>query len=171
MFQEPTEPATIDSDSEYEVEFNELYFNEIAEWRESPELKGNSDFITRVYEEDILPCLKFNGKGLSDDLLESIRSNYVHIEDLKSSSIQVELLPKKCGLSNIPGMVEYKIRLNEEENWIYISKLSRNRVISVCDFFTYLRYIKDGLVKCDIGEIYWNIIDLRRKMNLSRLGL
>lgn len=23
------------------------------------------------------------------------------------------------------------------------------KVISVCDFFTYLRYIKDGLVKCD----------------------
>lgn len=118
----------IDSDSEYEVEFNELYFNEIAEWRESPELKGQSEFIKRVYEEDILPCLKFNGKGLSDDLLESIRSNCVCIEDLKSASIQVELLPKKCGLSNIPGMVEYKIRLNETEQWIYISRLSRNRV-------------------------------------------
>ena len=86
--------------------------------------------MRRVYEEDILPCLKFNGRGLSDDLLESIRSNCVCIEDLKSASVQVELLPKKCGLSNVPCLVEYKIRLNEIEKWIYISKLSRNRVSS-----------------------------------------
>lgn len=144
----------IDSDSEYEVEFNELYFNEIAEWRENPELKGKSEFIKRVYDEDILPCLKFNGKGLSDDLLESIRSNCVCIEDLKSSSIQVEHLPKKCGLSNIPGIVEYKIRLNESEKWIYISRLSRNRVsYSHFEFYIIKISLNQMLISNDEGNL------------------
>ena len=33
-----------------------------------------------------------------------------------------------CGLSANPAVCEYKIRLNENESWIFISKLSRNRV-------------------------------------------
>lgn len=160
----------VETDQECDVEFNEMYFKEISEWRENPDLKESSSFMKRVYEEDILPCLNFNDRKLSENLLNSIRSNCVCIEDLKNAQLS-ESLPNTCGLSNITSGCEYKIRLNESKPWIYISRHSRNRVISVCDFFTYLRYIKDGLVKCDINEIYWNIIDLRKKICLSRLGL
>lgn len=152
-------------------EFDPIYFKEIVEWKETPELMLKGSFMTRVYEEDILPCLHFNDRQVSGDLLNAIEGNTVCIEELTNSQQCAEALVQVCGLSNISSFCQYKIKLAETSPWIYISKLTRNRVISVCDFFSYLRYIKDGLVKSDIHEIYWTIIDLRKKISLSRLGL
>jgi len=157
--------------SQFTAEFNHVYFKEIVEWKENPELKRSGAFMNRVYNEDIVPCLSFADDKVLEDLLVSIETNYVCIEDLTNSQLSSDTLPQKCGLSQISSICQYKIRLSETSPWIMISKLSRNRIISVCDFFTYLRYIKNGIVKCDINEIYWNIIDLRKKMSLSRLGL
>lgn len=160
------------------VEHDATYYDELVEWRQQPVLTANtSPFLDRIYTEDILPCLSFNNNSntLNDELLKSIQQNSVCIEDISNSILQSgsidQSLNKVCGLSNAPCICQYKIKLNENGPWIYISRLTRNRIISVCDFFTYLRYIKDGLVKSDVNEIYWSIIDLRRKMALSRLGL
>lgn len=153
------------------AEFNHVYFKEIVDWKDKPELKKKGAFMERVYKEDIIPCLCFSEDSVSEDLLISIETNCVCIEDLTNSQLSSDSFPQKCGLSHISSICQYKIRLFEHGQWILISKLSRNRIISVCDFFTYLRYIKNGIVKCDINEIYWNIIDLRKKMSLSRLGL
>lgn len=152
-------------------EFDTVYFKELVNWRNQPTLERDNEFMGRIFREDILPCLNFNDKKITDELLAAIESNHVCIEELSSSQLSNDSFPQVCGLSNIPSICQYKIKLSENGQWILISKLSRNRVISVCDFFTYLRYIKDGLVKCDIHEIYWNIIDLRKKMSLSKLGL
>jgi len=161
------------TDSSYiaNAEFNHVYFKEIVDWKDKPELNKNGAFMERVYREDVIPCLCFSEDTVSEDLLKSIETNCVCIEDLNNSQLSSESFPQKCGLSHISSICQYKIRLFEATQWILISKLSRNRIISVCDFFTYLRYIKNGIVKCDINEIYWNIIDLRKKMSLSRLGL
>ncbi|CAF0711138.1 unnamed protein product [Brachionus calyciflorus] len=154
------------------AEFDPILFKELNEWKEKPDLGSiNSDFLKRVYDEDIFPCLNFSNKRLTDELMKAIESNCVCIEELSTSQQQSEPFSQICGLSNIQSICHYKIKLSENSEWILISKLSRNRVISVCDFFTYLRYIKDGLVKSDVHEIYWNIIDLRKKITLSRLGL
>ena len=60
-----------------------MYFKELSEWRDNPNLNDESDFMKRVFQEDIIPCLKFNGK--TKQLLESIHKNTVCIEDLKNS--------------------------------------------------------------------------------------
>jgi Rab-3A-interacting protein len=36
---------------------------------------------------------------------------------------------------------------------------------------TYLRYIQLGLVKSSVDDIYWEMIRLRKRMTLARLGL
>ncbi|RMZ95793.1 guanine nucleotide exchange factor for Rab-3A isoform X5 [Brachionus plicatilis] len=153
------------------AEFDPIYFREMSEWKCKPNLDRTNAFLDRVYQEDILPCLNFSNRQISEELLRAIEANCVCIEELSPSQLQSDASLQICGLSNIQSYCQYKIKLCESSEWIYISKLSRNRVISVCDFFTYLRYIKDGLVKSDLNEIYWNIIDLRKKITLSRLGL
>lgn len=62
-----------------------MYFKELSEWRDNPELNDESDFMKRVFQEDIIPCLNFNDKLKSKDLFESIQQNCVCIEDLKNS--------------------------------------------------------------------------------------
>lgn len=153
------------------AEFDPILFKELNDWKVNPDLTNKNDFLRRVFNEDIYPCLNFSSKKLTDELLYAIESNCVCIEELSASQQNSEPFSQNCGLSNIQSICQYKIKLSESSQWILISKLSRNRVISVCDFFTYLRYIKDGLVKSDVHEIYWNIIDLRKKITLSRLGL
>ncbi len=114
-----------ESEPDYDIEINELYFGEIKEWREMPSLLENSEFIRRVYREDIRPCLDFNDEAMCNSLLDSIRSNCLFIEDVKISHPSIY---SQCGLSQIRSVCEYKIRLNEKEEWIFISKHSRNRV-------------------------------------------
>lgn len=43
------------------VEHDVTYYEELAEWRKKPELDAEaSPFLTRIYTEDIQPCLNFN---------------------------------------------------------------------------------------------------------------
>lgn len=48
--------------------------------------------MQRVYEEDILPCLSFNDKKVSTDLLTAIETNSVSIEELTNSQQCVEAM-------------------------------------------------------------------------------
>jgi len=152
-------------------EIDPVYFKEIVMWRETPSFDSSNLFLTRVHCEDILPCISFKNRELSQELLTAIQANCVCIEDISSKQTEDDAM-QICSLSNIPSVCQYKIKLSESSMQNYlISKLCRNRIISVCDFFTYLRYIKDGLVKSENRDIYWNIIRLRKRMALSRLGL
>ena len=56
------------------------------------------------------------------------------------------------------------------ESGLYISQLSRNRIAAVIDCLNYLRYIKQGLVKSHVNDVYWEIMHLRSKMTLARFG-
>ena len=100
---------------------------------------------------------------------------------------------KKSDLSlslNAVTACNYKVRLEDDSDadsssvssssssadattWHYISDFCRNRVIAVCDFYTYARYIVQGLVKKksdDALETFCQILRLRRNMTLARLG-
>jgi Rab-3A-interacting protein len=39
------------------------------------------------------------------------------------------------------------MNIGEADNWYSISQICRNRIIAVCDFLNYLKYIERGLVK------------------------
>ncbi|VDN25522.1 unnamed protein product [Gongylonema pulchrum] len=45
------------------------------------------------------------------------------------------------------------------------------QIAAVCDFFTYIRYVNNGIVKSGVHDSYWDIICLRKNMTLARLGL
>ncbi|ELV10264.1 Guanine nucleotide exchange factor for Rab-3A [Tupaia chinensis] len=61
-------------------------------------------------------------------------------------------------------------RLGDSESHYYISPSSRARITAVCNFFTYIRYIQQGLVRQDVEPMFWEIMRLRKEMSLAKLG-
>jgi hypothetical protein len=69
------------------VEHDMNYYEELVAWKQKPELTASSSsFLTRIYAEDILPCLNFNSAKPCDELLASILENRVCIEDISNQS-------------------------------------------------------------------------------------
>ncbi|XP_059739001.1 guanine nucleotide exchange factor for Rab-3A isoform X6 [Bos taurus] len=54
-----------------------------------------------------------------------------------------------CALSGLACACRHRIRLGDSESHYYISPSSRARITAVCNFFTYIRYIQQGLVRQD----------------------
>lgn len=61
-------------------------------WRDSPTLnKARSEFLAKVYEEDVEPCIQFKNQDLVGRLMTAIEEN----------SIWVDPIPEKSA-SNVP---------------------------------------------------------------------
>nr|CDP97962.2 Bm4355 [Brugia malayi] len=42
------------------------------------------------------------------------------------------------------------------------------QIAVVCDFFIYIRYVNQGIVKCGVHDSYWHIITLRKKHDTGK---
>ncbi|XP_068210804.1 guanine nucleotide exchange factor for Rab-3A-like isoform X1 [Palaemon carinicauda] len=157
-------------------EVDPVVHKEFIMWKQNPTLDRSDPFMQRIYEEDIDLCLAFPNSTLAHKVQKAIEDNAVFIEEVnprqKSSCPKVDPdETRKCVLLDVPRFCKYRFRLGEsDDNWYYISQLARNRIIAICDFLNYLRYIKLGLVKSSIHDVYWEIVKLRRQMALARLG-
>lgn len=146
-------------------EVDPVFHEEFVEWKKSPTFDPmNSDFIKRIYDEEIYPVFNFKVKELTAQVLRAIEDNSIIIEAVGEKSS----FPKRCALLDAPRNCKYRMKLSD--NWYNISQLCRNRIIAVCDLFCYLRYIERGLVKSSFKEVYWEVIRRRRDIALSRLG-
>ncbi|XP_064921647.1 guanine nucleotide exchange factor for Rab-3A isoform X2 [Columba livia] len=76
----------------------------------------------------------------------------------------------KCALSGLPRTCKHRIMLGDSGNYYYISPSCRARITAVCNFFTYIRYIQQGLVRQDVELMFWEVMRLRREMSLAKLG-
>lgn len=148
-------------------EIDPIYHKEFVSWRENPIFDKSHDFLIRIYQEDIEPCLNFTNRELASKVQLCVESNSITIEAVSGKSS----FPKRCALSEAPRLCKYRMRLNEDGQWFYISQLCRNRIAAVCDFLSYLRYIQQGLVRSGVHDVYWEIIRLRKNMALARLGI
>ncbi|CAG5127029.1 unnamed protein product [Candidula unifasciata] len=148
-------------------ELDTVVFDEFIRWRLQPTMEFNGQFFARVQREDIQPCLSFRNTQLADRLVESVRTNTLSIEPIPGD----QSLPRKCCLSESHKLCNYKIKFEGDDEWYYISQMSRNRITAVCDFYAYLRYIVQGLVKCSDKDIFAELVRLRNQMTQARLGL
>ncbi|XP_056132951.1 rab-3A-interacting protein isoform X3 [Lampris incognitus] len=161
-------------------------FSEFKAWKEDPMLDRGSSFMSRVYREDIYPCLNFNKTELGSAILEAVEQNTLSVEPVgfqplpvvKASAMEcggpndrrAELLTK-CALSGQTKTCKHRIKFGDSSNYYYVSPYCRYRITSVCNFFTYIRYIHQGLVKQqDDEQMFWEVMQLRREMSLARLG-
>ncbi|KAF6334069.1 RAB3A interacting protein like 1 [Rhinolophus ferrumequinum] len=152
-------------------------FAEFQAWRESPTLDKTSPFLERVYREDVGPCLDFTMQELSALVRAAVEDNTLTIEPVASQTLPtVKVAAVKygstntCALSGLSRTCRHRIRLGDSESHYYISPSSRARITAVCNFFTYIRYIQQGLVRQDAEPMFWEITRLRKEMSLAKLG-
>ncbi|XP_036114805.1 guanine nucleotide exchange factor for Rab-3A isoform X6 [Molossus molossus] len=152
-------------------------FAEFQAWRESPTLDKSSPFLERVYREDVGPCLDFTMQELSALVRTAVEDNTLTIEPVASQTpptVKVATVEygstNTCALSGLARACRHRIRLGDSESHYYISPSSRARITAVCNFFTYIRYIQQGLVRQDAEPMFWEIMRLRKEMSLAKLG-
>ncbi|KAM3925366.1 rab-3A-interacting protein isoform 1-T2 [Leptodactylus fuscus] len=153
-------------------------YNEFKAWKEEPLMDPKCQFLKRIYQEDICPCLAFPKNELAAAVLDAVENNTLSIEPaglqpvrfVKASAVECGG-PKKCALSGQTKSCKHRIKLGDSSNYYYISPCCRYRITSVCNFFTYIRYIHQGLVKQqDADQMFWEIMQLRKEMSRAKLG-
>ncbi|XP_075996245.1 guanine nucleotide exchange factor for Rab-3A isoform X2 [Genypterus blacodes] len=169
----PAHPADAKEDSEMDP----TLYAEFLAWNERPSLDRSSVFLTRVYREDIAPCLSFTRSELSQLVQSAVESNSLTIEPVAMTALPVVKAsavecggPKKCALSGMSRLCRHRIKLGDKGSYYYISPSSRVRITAVCNFFTYIRYIQQGLVRHDAEQMFWEVMRLRREMTVAKLG-
>uniref|UniRef100_A0A8C4H0Y7 Rab-3A-interacting protein n=1 Tax=Dicentrarchus labrax TaxID=13489 RepID=A0A8C4H0Y7_DICLA len=159
-------------------EVDSQLFGEFKAWKEEPTLDRGCCFLERVYREDIYPCLTFNKSELGSAILEAVEQNTLSVEPVgfqplpvvKASAVECGG-PKKCALSGQTKTCKHRIKFGDSSNYYYVSPYCRYRITAVCNFFTYIRYIHQGLVKQqDAEQIFWEVMQLRREMSFAKLG-
>ncbi|XP_073203065.1 guanine nucleotide exchange factor for Rab-3A isoform X9 [Lepidochelys kempii] len=158
-------------------EVDSILFAEFQAWKESPTLEKSCSFLERIYREDVGPCLDFTKQELSELVREAVEQNTLTIEPVATQTLPVVKVsamecggPKKCALSGLSRACKHRIKLGDSGNYYYISPSCRARITAVCNFFTYIRYIQQGLVRQDVEPMYWEIMRLRREMSMAKLG-
>lgn len=115
---------------------------------------------------------------LASAVLEAVENNTLSIEPVglqpirfvKASAVECGG-PKKCALTGQSKPCKHRIKLGDSSSYYYISPVCRYRITSVCNFFTYIRYIQQGLVKQqDVDQMFWEVMQLRKEMSLAKLG-
>ncbi|KAM8977911.1 rab-3A-interacting protein isoform X3 [Sminthopsis crassicaudata] len=153
-------------------------YNEFRSWKDEPTMDRTCPFLDKIYQEDIFPCLTFSKSELASAVLEAVENNTLSIEPVglqpirfvKASAVECGG-PKKCALSGQSKSCKHRIKLGDSSNYYYISPFCRYRITSVCNFFTYIRYIQQGLVKQqDVDQMFWEVMQLRKEMSLAKLG-
>ncbi|XP_078663437.1 guanine nucleotide exchange factor for Rab-3A-like [Branchiostoma floridae x Branchiostoma belcheri] len=155
-----------DSKDQEEVELDPILHQEFMTWRKSPSLTRDVPFLARIYSEDILPCLEFKNAELAAAVQEAVENNTLCIEPING----VSSFPRLCALSQVTKVCKYRLKLENDDKTYNISQATRNRIAAVCDFMTYIRYIQLGLVKSVELPMYLEIVRLRKRMALAKLG-
>ncbi|MGH0128096.1 UNVERIFIED_CONTAM: hypothetical protein FKN15_060262 [Acipenser sinensis] len=114
---------------------------------------------------------------LASAILEAVENNTLSVEPVGFQSLPVVKAaavecggPKKCALSGQTKMCKHRIKFGESSSYYYVSPFCRYRITSVCNFFTYIRYIHQGLVKQDAEQMFWEVMQLRKEMSFAKLG-
>lgn len=141
------ENTAADSPEETSWPVDAVLFNEFMKWHINPSLAESSEYMKRVVAEDIKPCLNFNKatKELSKALLYCIKENTLIIEGVETSAEQV------CALSLAKRACPFRLKAAEplpegydqalSTGWLIVCSSTRNRIISVANFYTYARYV------------------------------
>ncbi|XP_008114085.2 guanine nucleotide exchange factor for Rab-3A isoform X4 [Anolis carolinensis] len=180
-----TQTMSVEPASSEFKEVDSILFAEFQAWKESPTWDKACSFLERIYQEDVGPCLDFTKHELSELVQAAVEQNTLTIEPVATQALPVVKVSAiecggpngfrspvvtKCALSGLSRACKHRIKLGDSGNYYYISPSCRARITAVCNFFTYIRYIQQGLVRQDVELMYWEIMRLRKEMSMAKLG-
>ncbi|XP_040017708.2 guanine nucleotide exchange factor for Rab-3A isoform X1 [Gasterosteus aculeatus] len=166
-------------------QLDSVLYAEFLLWKENPSVERSSAFLSRIHREDIGPCLSFTRSELSQLVQSAVENNSLTIEPVAMSAVPMvkasaiecggpngfrAAIETKCALSGMSRLCRHRIKLGDKGSYYYISPSSRARITAVCNFFTYIRYIQQGLVRHDAEQMFWEVTRLRREMTVAKLG-
>ncbi|XP_062246572.1 guanine nucleotide exchange factor for Rab-3A isoform X1 [Platichthys flesus] len=166
-------------------QMDSVLYAEFLMWKEHPSFERSSAFLRRIYREDIGPCLSFTRSELSQLVQNAVENNSLTIEPValsalpmvKASAVECggpngfrAAIETKCALSGVSRLCQHRIKLGDKGSYYYISPSSRARITAVCNFFTYIRYIQQGLVRQNAEQMFWEVMSFRREMTVAKLG-
>uniref|UniRef100_V9KYC2 Guanine nucleotide exchange factor for Rab-3A-like protein n=2 Tax=Callorhinchus milii TaxID=7868 RepID=V9KYC2_CALMI len=166
----PGPPTPLQPVSKESREMDAVLLEEFQSWREAPSLARGCPFLERIYREDITPCLSFSNPQLTEAVQAAVEMNTLSIEPLVSPSLQAATDLRQCALSGRSRACKHRLTLGDAENYLYVSPSCRSRITAVCNFFTYIRYIQQGLVRQEVEQMFWEVMKLRKEMAVAKLG-
>lgn len=122
-------------------------------------------FMDRVLREDVAPCLRL--RSCEDrayrKLLEAVWNNKIFVEPLGRT---VQEMCAGCGAEST---CRWRVKLGSSQECKNMGDLCRERIIRTCDFYSFLRNLKQGLVKKTLPNIFKEYLRLRLMMNFARI--
>jgi hypothetical protein len=122
-------------------------------------------YMDRVLREDVGPCLRLRTQEdrAYKKLLEAVWHNRIFVEHLPAT---VNEVCAGCGAENT---CQWRVRIGSSHEFKSMGDLCRERIVRTCDFYMYLRNLRQGLVKKTLPNIYKEFLKLRLMMNFARL--
>ncbi|KAK9688219.1 hypothetical protein K7432_014480 [Basidiobolus ranarum] len=173
---------------EFELSFHlsDFRFDEFKEFIEAPKNPKNiyiSKFMRRSIAEDVDPAMRFescNVRGWFQQrkLTSATQSGTLIIETVNSSlpalgSTFSPASKQTCNLclQQVKTPLMYRIRYDDFDNEPKeICAFCRERLFSVCEFYTFIRLVHGGIIKGSLQRLYMEASRLKLKMFLGRIG-
>ncbi|CAG8461757.1 7594_t:CDS:1 [Funneliformis mosseae] len=192
----PTGVDGIGIDNELIIEFQEF-----VEQSPSVKLQKihTIPFMRHILEEDVDPCMRFgsNPRVSSRRIVDAIVANTCCIEEsppgaekelalhtnfpVRNSASKPMLWERLAGNATFPrtgcqccgrvGPLPFMYRITNLDDWSLIDRYCRDRMVAVCEFYVFIRNIRQGL--CNhrpIVDLYAECLRLRLQMFYARLG-
>lgn len=145
-------------------EVDPLVFPQFVSWVAQACPLKDHPFLSLIHKDDIIPSLRFSNEELAKSIYRSVQNNSLAIEPIKSK-------PRKCALTKTHGECPFRIQTGDSDEWYPVSASCRARIVAVVDFLTFLRYIRQGILKKDLNVMYWEMMKKRAEISLATLGL
>ncbi|ORY00506.1 hypothetical protein K493DRAFT_298864 [Basidiobolus meristosporus CBS 931.73] len=182
--------------NELELTFHlsDFRFEEFKEFLDTPKNAKNmyiSKFIKRTITEDIEPAMRFESSNVRGwfqqrKLTNATQSGTLIIETVNSGSPVSSPVSTPCKKQSIPVAssdtcnlclqhintpIMYRIRYDDFDNEPKdICAFCRERLFSVCEFYTFVRLVHSGIIKGTPQRLYLEANRLRLKIFLGRIG-
>ncbi|KAJ1941910.1 hypothetical protein EC988_006633 [Linderina pennispora] len=161
----------------------------------------NTAFMKHVVSEDIEPCLRFgpHPRISSHNVLEAIVSNKLQVEEMtpqvaaemrrqqlaveKTNSNRQAMLwerfrgtvavnPHGCQACGREAQCTYRFSMGQRDvEWIQVDSYCRDRLVAVCEFYGFVRYLRQGIYASrSIMDMYQETIHRRLCMFYARVG-